>query len=236
VVLKLNLHSDNLSKIRAKRSSSEALIKRSAPDTDRNGIWINGAKIVPELIADLLTDGHKVKFKAPGRSMHPTIRHGDIIVVEPISPTAVTVGDIILYQNKLGVVAHRVVEIIKRKGPQTPLAKVCCSSIGNSETCLQRSEKYSNSAPQGVHNCSCRQNRAGSSTSETLQFIFRGDASRTLDEPVDAQQILGKVIFVERNGRRVDPYTLRANLFLKFRRLATALRRFVPFYTKLAQF
>lgn len=189
-----------------------------------------------ETIIGLLRKGHKVKFKASGSSMHPTIRDRDIITVEPISPAAVTVDDIILYQNKLGVVAHRAMEIIKRKDPQAPLAKVCCSSIVNSETCLLRSEKYSNSAPQGLHNCSCRENRAGSSTSETLQFIFRGDASRTLDEPVDAQQILGKVIFVERNGRRVDPYTLRANLYLKTRRLATNLRRFVLFSTKLARF
>jgi hypothetical protein len=175
----------------------------------------------------VLRKGHKVKFKAPGSSMHPTIRNGDIIIAEPISPAAVKVGDIILYQNTLGVVAHRVMEIIKRKDPQTPLAKVCCSSIANSETCLQRSEEYSNSAPQEVHNCSCRQKRAGFSAGETLRFFCRGDAARIYDEPVNAEQILGKVIFVERNGRRINPYTLRAKLYLKIRRLAYRFKRLI---------
>jgi hypothetical protein len=180
-----------------------------------------------ETIIGLLRKGHKVKFKASGSSMHPTIRDWDIITVEPISPADVTVGDIILYQNKLGVVAHRVMEIIKRKDPQTPLAKVCCSSIANSETCHRRSKEYSNSAPQGLHNCCCRQNRAGFSTNDTLQFFFRGDAARIYDEPVNAGQILGKVILVERNGRRIDPYTRKARLYLKTRRLASRLKRFV---------
>ena len=52
----MNLNSDSLSKNRAKRSSSETLIKRSAPNTNRNGVLINGAKIFPELISDLLTE------------------------------------------------------------------------------------------------------------------------------------------------------------------------------------
>ena len=65
-----------------KRSSSEALLKRSAPDANR----IDGAKIFPDLISDLLTNGHRVKFRAPGYSMHPTILHEDVITVEPIKP------------------------------------------------------------------------------------------------------------------------------------------------------
>ena len=36
-------------------------------------------------------------------------------------------------------------------------------------------------------------------------FILRGDASLTCDEPVKFDQILGKVVAVERNGCLVDP-------------------------------
>ena len=123
----MNLKSDSLLKTRAKRSSSETLFKRSAPDTDRNGVWINGAKIFPELISDLLTDGHMVKFRAPGESMYPTIRNGDVITVTPLGASSVTNSDIILYQHGSGVTAHRAMRIIKRseensrsapKGPQ----------------------------------------------------------------------------------------------------------------------
>ncbi len=194
----MNLKSNSLLKNKAKRSSSETLIKRSAPDTDRNGVWINGAKIFPELISDLLTDGHKVKFHAPGDSMYPTICDGDVITVMPIETASITIGDIILYRHKSGVAAHRV------------------------EHTHKRSEGDSRGAPKGS------QNR---SSSETLRFILRGDAAIVLDDPVSAGQILGKVVIVERNGRLIDPYSLKVKLCFKARRFVSSLRRFVFFNT-----
>ena len=56
-------------------------------------------------------------------------------------------------------------------------------------------------------------------------FTLRGDAAPVLDNPVGADQILGKVICVERNGRRIDPYCLRVKLLYKARRLASRLKR-----------
>jgi signal peptidase I len=38
-------------------------------------------------------------------------------------------------------------------------------------------------------------------------YILRGDASYSYDEPVYADQILGKIVSVERNGRRINPYS-----------------------------
>ncbi|MEE9495387.1 MAG: hypothetical protein V3V39_02590, partial [Desulfobacterales bacterium] len=58
-------------------------------------------------------------------------------------------------------------------------------------------------------------------------FIFRGDAAVVFDDPVSADQILGKVSFVERSGRRIDPYTRRAKILFSTRRLASRLRRFL---------
>jgi signal peptidase I len=192
----LNLKSDSLLKTRAKRSSSETLFKRSAPDTDRNGVWINGARIFPELISDLLTDGYKVKFRAPGDSMYPTIRNGDVVTVMPIETASITIGDIILYRHKSGVTAHRVVRTFKQN------------------------EEDSGSAHQGS------QDR---SLSETLNFILRGDAAVVFDDPVSADQILGKLIFIEREGRRINPYTHRAIIRYKARSLAGRFKKFVFF-------
>ncbi len=58
-------------------------------------------------------------------------------------------------------------------------------------------------------------------------FILRGDAALVFDDPVSADQILGKVTLVEREGRRIDPYTRRAKILFSTRRLASRLRRFV---------
>jgi hypothetical protein len=163
---------------------------------------MNGVKIYPELIADLLNNGHRVKFRAPGHSMYPTILNGDEITVEPIKPDAIEVGDIILYQVKENPIAHRVINILKR------------------------SERNSRSAPQGP------QDRSGSPTwarpsSETLQFILRGDASPACDAPVAAEQVLGKIVFIDSNGRGLDPYGFKVKLTAIVRRFVLRLKRFL---------
>ncbi len=43
-------------------------------------------------------------------------------------------------------------------------------------------------------------------------FTLRGDASAICDSPVKAQQILGKVVSVERHGRNIDLYSTRARM------------------------
>ena len=179
---------DTLLRTRAKRSSSKTLIKRSAPDAYR----LDDAKVFPNLVSDLLNIGHRVRFRAPGHSMYPTVLHQDVITVEPVDASAVKVGDIILFRNKQSLIAHRVITILKR------------------------SEKNSRSAPKGL------QDR---SSSETLQFILRGDARPANDNPINAEQILGKVVCVERNGRCINPYHLKAQLTFYIRRLVSRLRR-----------
>jgi hypothetical protein len=190
------LQSHHLSKIKAQRSSSETLVKRSAPITNRNGKLINDQPLFPNLLSDLLANGHAVKFRAPGDSMYPTICDGDVITVVPIESDAITIGDIILYGHTSGVVAHRVMRII------------------------ERSEARSRSALEDS------QNR---SASETLRFILRGDAAIVFDDPVSADQVLGKVTLVERQGRRIDPYALKATICFHARRLAARLKRHLCF-------
>lgn len=110
--------------------------------------------------------------------MYPTIREGEAITVEPIVPSAVQVGDIILYHSGESVIAHRVIR------------------IGRKET-------------------------------DALHFIMREDTWGTLDAPVDSQQILGKVVSVERAGRNIDPYSTRARVRLMVHTIASRLKRYI---------
>jgi signal peptidase len=123
---------------------------------------------------NLLTLGYSIRFQAPGRSMEPTIFHGETITAEPVEPSRVGRGDIILYRQGKGVIAHRVLR---------------------------------------AHH----------------SFITRGDALVVLDDPVKSSEVLGKVICVERAGRRIRLDNWQARCSFEFRqhvrRLKRALRR-----------
>jgi hypothetical protein len=186
------MESNKIIKSRAKHSSSEALLKRSAPEAERTGLRKDNTDLFSEMLEETLNRGHSIRFRVPGDSMYPTICDDDLITVEPIKPATVIVGDIILYEHKSKVTVHRVMRILKR------------------------SEKNLSSALQGP------QDR---SLSETLEFIFCGDAAIKDDAPVSSEQILGKVVAIERNGRRIDPYYLRIKLHYKTRRLASRIKR-----------
>ena len=69
-----------------------------------------------ELTAELLERGACVRFQATGHSMYPAIKDGEIIKVEPVEPSHIKKGDIVLYRMKKGVIAHRVVHIETRNG------------------------------------------------------------------------------------------------------------------------
>ena len=43
-------------------------------------------------------------------------------------------------------------------------------------------------------------------------FTLRGDASAICDDPVEEQQVLGKVVSVERHGRNIDLYSRKARM------------------------
>ena len=166
-----------------------------------------------EICTDLLYRGHRVRFAAPGNSMHPAIRNNDTIVIEPIDPSAVHIGDIILYRSDTGLIAHRVVdkkenerlkEASFRLKANKPVLPAQNSGIFDKCSAPQISLKAGCSSPHKT---------AGSSTSAALIFILRGDSAATCDQPVKPDQILGKVIALERNGRSINPYSLSHKLF-----------------------
>ncbi|MGD9040866.1 MAG: S24 family peptidase [Desulfobacteraceae bacterium] len=137
---------------------------------------VSSNHLLLDLSTELLGRGKRVRFRAPGRSMYPTIRENEAITVEPIKPRHVKVGDIILFRSGESVVAHRVMRIERGKG-------------------------------------------------ETLRFILREDTLGTLDQPVAAKQILGKVVSVERAGRNIDPYSIRAKVRLLIHTIGSHLKR-----------
>jgi hypothetical protein len=66
-------------------------------------------QLFAEVCADLLRNGFGVTFRAPGWSMHPTIRDGEIITAEPVASEQVKRGEIVLYRVGEALLAHRVV-------------------------------------------------------------------------------------------------------------------------------
>jgi len=140
------------------------------------------------LMTDLLSHGYGARFRAPGRSMYPTIREGETITVQPVDLCNVKPGDILLYLVAKRVIAHRLVSI-ESKNPQS-------SALSTQHSAL---------------------------FSPLSTFLFRGDASATLDEPVAAQQVLGKVVSVERGGHSIGLYSWRAKIL----RMAFCLKRHI---------
>jgi signal peptidase I len=108
---------------------------------------MNTHKTFVDLSTELLQDGRSIRFCAHGMSMNPTILHGDFVTVEPIEPSEIRRGDIVLYRDRDHVIAHRVVGLTASK-----------------------------------------------------RFLFCGDGRETADPPVRPDQILGRVVALERDG------------------------------------
>ncbi len=58
-------------------------------------------------------------------------------------------------------------------------------------------------------------------------FRLRGDASLSCDQPVEAEQILGRVVGVQRYGRSVALATRGAKIWHEVRRLASGLKGWI---------
>ena len=64
-----------------------------------------------DVSTELLRSGQSIRFRAPGRSMYPTIKENETITVQPVAPSGIKTEDIILYRLDEVVIAHRVVRI-----------------------------------------------------------------------------------------------------------------------------
>ena len=158
----------------------------------------------PELVTDLLKDGYSVKFNAPGHSMYPTILANEPVLVEPIDPDEVHRGDIILYRSNGSLIAHRVMGILRDNAADGYFALVKAFS-------LEKDNSNDKPVSKAV-SCNTSQGSDHGGSAEKLFFILRGDASRTFDEPVKCDQVIGKVISIERNGCGINPYGFQHKL------------------------
>lgn len=179
-------------------------LKRSAPLAKRSSSEVlteQRSAMFPEIITELLQDGYKVSFRAPGHSMFPTILANETIIVEPIEPGTVNLGDILLYRTNGRLIAHRVI-CIQQMYAQTEIVP---------QAPAKRSSDVRATAQSSVRN-------------PHHFYILRGDASATCDDPVRVEQILGKVVSIERDGCKVDPYSFSQRLVGVARRLTSRLK------------
>ena len=170
--------------------ADKALKERDGKDQATERVAARSSVLIPQsslpgsdallldLCTHLLTRCQSVRFRAPGRSMYPTIREEEIITVDPVLPDDVRRGDILLCRIRESAVAHRVTRI----------------------------ERNNKDAPR---------------------FILRDDTWGSWDERVEAQQILGKVVSVERGGRTRSLYTTRVKMRSTVHVLASRLRRLI---------
>jgi len=143
--------------------------------------------------------------------MHPTIKEGEIITVVPILSFDIKRGDILLYLAGRKVIAHRVVGIKREKNDflthstshRSAYSSICASTQSPARSPAQPSKLSSH------------------------LILLRGDASPTCDEPVQAQQVLGKVVSVERQGRNIDLYSRKARMLYIAYSWASHLKRLI---------
>lgn len=77
-----------------------------------------------ELSQELLNSGASIRFRAHGRSMHPFIKDGDILIVEPMNGALARTGDIIFYRRSSGtLIAHRLIRGEKNKDDTALITK-----------------------------------------------------------------------------------------------------------------
>ncbi len=218
-------HSDE-STIRCSQLSSECLTRCLQLNNEL------AARSPQQLFIDMSTEflrrGQSVRFRAPGLSMHPTIKEGETITVAPVTPVDIKRGDILLYLVGTKAIAHRVVRIKREKNDS--------KSYSSANFAIQSTSHSSANSLLHASTPSLAHSSAHSSTQEStlsnalnpqLMFILRGDASLTLDDPVEAHQILGKVVSAERNGRSIDLYSRKARMLRIARACTSRLKKLI---------
>ena len=174
-----------------------------------------------ELVTDLLKDGYKVSFNAPGHSMYPTIMANESVVVEPVEPLAVHKGDIVLYRSNGSLIAHRVLGVVRDDKADEFSSLIEAFSLND--------QMAGESKPPELEKGPSPPNSLPCGASEKRFFILRGDASRTFDDPIKSDQILGKVISIERNGNILNPYSLKHKLTTWLFKTSLRLKSFLGF-------
>ena len=175
----------------------------------------------PELVTDLLINGYNVRFNAPGHSMYPTILANEPVLVEPINPIEIHKGDIILYRSNGSLIAHRVMGILRDNAVSEYFTLIEAFSSDTDQIETKPSYK--------TDSVLASQDSKPIDSTDKLFFILRGDASRTFDEPVKSDQVIGKVISIERNGCGINPYGFQHKLACWLFKTSCRIKNFLGF-------
>ena len=84
---------------------------RTAMDAETDGCCLPGQI---DFLADILSGGHTLRFRVSGRSMHPTIRSGDYVVLRKPGIEKLRMGDILLCRLPGSRMAlHRLIAVFR---------------------------------------------------------------------------------------------------------------------------
>ena len=181
-----------------------------------------------DVSTELLRQGKSVRFRAPGLSMHPAIKEGETITVEPVAPFDIKRGDILLYFIGKKAIAHRVIRIKRENNDSKSHSSANFAIQSTSDSSVNFATHAS--TPSLAHSSTHSLTQASTHSKELNPrhlFILRGDASLICDDPVEAQQILGKVVSAEKRGRRIDLYCRRAKMLHFAHARASRLKRLI---------
>jgi signal peptidase I len=159
-------------------------------------------KLKAELAVQVLRSFGEARLRVTGASMLPALWPGDLIEVRRSDATEVRPGEIVLFLRAGRIVAHRVVQR--------------CNGTGTLPMLHQ----------DGTHDRTHSQSGCA-----TALFVTRGDRVKKPDAPVAAEELLGRVIAIERHhagGRRrilprLTPWTRIASWVLCRSELCTKI-------------
>jgi len=141
--------------------------------------------------------------------------------VEPINPIEINKGDIILYRSNGSLIAHRVMGILQDNAVNEYFTLIEAFSSGTDP--IEKKSLYKTGSKIAARDSKHR------AATDKLFFILRGDASRTFDEPVKCDQVVGKVISIERNGNSINPYSVQHKFGCWVNKSACRLKMFFGF-------
>jgi signal peptidase I len=73
--------------------------------------------VIVKALIETLRAGEAIEIPVEGKSMHPTLRTGDIVRVEPlVNNEYFRIGDIVVFDSRDGrLVIHRIIEILRTR-------------------------------------------------------------------------------------------------------------------------
>jgi hypothetical protein len=123
------------------------------------------------------------------------------VLVAPVDPAEIHKGDIILYRSNGSLIAHRVMGILKNDAANDYFSLIAAFA---SDSDIRKAPSTGE-----IESGKTTEDFKPGHSAEKFHFILRGDASRNFDEPVQSNQIIGKIISIERNGSSINPYCIQ---------------------------